>query len=98
MKVLMVFFLVFFLSGSTWVTGSYNLFALEDNEAEKEMINEGGEQELEGIEGEEKVDMDDYLRILNEEGQEEVAPEEERNDLRDEEKEYPEDKLIDDRG
>ncbi len=97
MKVLMIFFLVFFLSGSTWVTGPYNLFAAEDNNAEKEMI-ENDEQKLEEIEDENKIDMDDYLRILNEEGQEEATPVEERDDLIYEEKEYPEDKLIDDRG
>ena len=97
MKVLMIFFLIFFLVGSTWITGSYNLYASEDNEVENEMI-EDEEQKLEDIEDKNEVDTDDYLRIMNEERLEEGEPEEEMDDPDNEEKEYPEDKLIDDRG
>jgi len=97
MKVVMIFFLVLFLSGSTWITGTYNLFASEDNEVEKEMI-EDEEVKLEDSEDNNEVDTDEYLRIMNEESLEEGEPEEESDDPGNEEKEFPEDKYIDDRG
>jgi len=93
MKVFIIFLLVFFLAGGLYVTGPDNLFASDDNASEQEMI-EDSEQQLEDAEDDNNIDTDDYLRILNEEGQDEAEP----DDHNDDEQDYPDEKLIDDRG
>jgi len=101
MKVLIIFLMVFFLAGGLYVTGPDTLFASDDNAPEQELIQDG-DQQLEDMEDENKADTDEDMRIMDEEGDDEAAPDDQMNDQmddqNDDEKEYPDEKLIDDRG
>lgn len=97
MKAVLIFLILLIMAGSANIIGLDRLSASEATESEGEII-EDSNSELEGIEGEENVDMDDYLRVLEEERQGETEFEDQGEELNEDEKEYPNEKYVDDRG
>ncbi|UCH82089.1 MAG: hypothetical protein JSW20_05525 [Nitrospiraceae bacterium] len=80
MKSLLISFVMLLLTGGLLFAAPGHLGSAEETEPDTEMV-ENSDSESEGIEGEDRVDVVDYLRILEEEKGE---AEEDTNDPKEE--------------
>ena len=85
MKPVLIMCMVLLLTAGVYISGPEILFASDDNEVENEMSGVDGE-EGENYSDEKTVDMNDYLRVLNEEREDEAEFEDQRDDQYDEER------------